>query len=163
MPVVPLVNKGRLFSVLGCGWCLPCLTVHPSFGSLWQCKQWGERRWRARAGGHNHSRAHTGRGGVGHLGLTHTGTQRGRLWTTGGRRRGVGSKNRQTTPATTSTTSVRHLPGTANAQTASAAISTAPAHQPLGSANAETTPTGAPAAAAVRTQRRDATCEGKNG
>ena len=31
------------------------------------------------------------------------------------------------------------------------------------SANAETTPAGAPAAAADRTQRPDATCEGKNG
>ena len=41
--------------------------------------------------------------------------------------------------------------------------STAPAHQPLGSANAETTPAGAPAAAADRTQRPDATCEGKTG
>ena len=41
--------------------------------------------------------------------------------------------------------------------------STAPAHQRLGSANAETTPAGAPAAAADRTQRPDATCEGKNG
>ena len=38
-----------------------------------------------------------------------------------------------------------------------------PAHQPLGSANAATTPAGAPAAAADRTQRRDATCEGKTG
>ena len=35
--------------------------------------------------------------------------------------------------------------------------------QPRGSANAETTPAGAPAAAADRTQRPDATCEGKNG
>ena len=35
--------------------------------------------------------------------------------------------------------------------------------QLLGSANAETTPAGAPAAAADRTQRPDATCEGKNG
>ena len=42
-------------------------------------------------------------------------------------------------------------------------FSTAPAHQPLGSAGAETTPAGAPAAAADRTQRPDATCEGKNG
>ena len=33
----------------------------------------------------------------------------------------------------------------------------------LGSANAETTPGRAPAAAADRTQRPDATCEGKNG
>ena len=38
-----------------------------------------------------------------------------------------------------------------------------PAHQRLGSANAETTPARAPAAAADRTQRPDATCEGKNG
>ena len=41
--------------------------------------------------------------------------------------------------------------------------STAPTHQLLGSANAETTPAGAPAAAADRKQRPDATCEGKNG
>ena len=38
-----------------------------------------------------------------------------------------------------------------------------PAHHRLGSANAETTPAGAPAAAADRTQRPDATCEGKTG
>ena len=44
-----------------------------------------------------------------------------------------------------------------------ATFSTAPTHQLLGSANAETTPAGAPAAAADRTQRPDATCEGKNG
>ena len=44
-----------------------------------------------------------------------------------------------------------------------ATSSTAPAHQQLGSANAETTPAGAPAAAADRKQRPDATCEGKNG
>ena len=56
------------------------------------------------------------------------------------------------------------LPGPADAHTAHPATSrTAPAHQPLGSANAETTPAGAPAAAADRTQRPDATCEGKNG
>ena len=36
-------------------------------------------------------------------------------------------------------------------------------NQLLGSANAETTPAGAPAATAHRTQRPDATCEGKNG
>ena len=54
--------------------------------------------------------------------------------------------------------------GAANAQTAHPATSsTAPAHQRRGSANAETTPAGAPAAAADRTQRPDATCEGKNG
>ena len=44
-----------------------------------------------------------------------------------------------------------------------ATSSTAPTHQTLGSANAETTPAGAPAAAAVRTQRPDAAREGKNG
>ena len=59
---------------------------------------------------------------------------------------------------------VRQLLGAADAQTAHpAASSTAPAHQLLGSANAETTPAGAPAAAADRTQRPDATCEGTNG
>ena len=107
--------------------------------------------------------AGTARGGTGHLGLTHTETQRGRLWTACGQRR-VGSKNSQTTPATTSTSSIRQLLGPADAQTAHpATFSTAPAHQPLGSANAETTPAGALAAAADRTQRPDATCEGKTG
>ena len=70
------------------------------------------------------------------------------------------SKNSQTTPATTSTTPVRQLLGAANAQTAHPATSST---APLGSANAETTPAGAPAAAADRKQRPDATCEGKNG
>ena len=74
-----------------------------------------------------------------------------------------GQQNRQMTPATTSTTSIRHLLGTANAQTAPATTSIALAHQPLGSANAETTPAGAPVAAADRVQRPDAACEGKNG
>ena len=56
------------------------------------------------------------------------------------------------------------LLGAADAQTAHpATFSTAPTHQRRGSANAETTPAGAPAAAADRTQRPDATCEGKNG
>ena len=44
-----------------------------------------------------------------------------------------------------------------------ATSSTAPAHQRRGSANAETTPAGAPAAAADRTQRPDATRGGTNG
>ena len=58
----------------------------------------------------------------------------------------------------------RQLLGAADAQTAHpATFSTAPTHQLLGSANAETTPAGAPAAAADRTQRPDATCEGENG
>ena len=60
--------------------------------------------------------------------------------------------------------SIRQLLGAADAQTAHPATSsTAPAHQLLGSANAETTPARAPAAAADRKQRPDATCEGKNG
>ena len=54
--------------------------------------------------------------------------------------------------------------GAVDAQTAHpATFSTAPAHQLLGSANAATTPAGAPAAAADRTQRPDATCEGEKG
>ena len=82
----------------------------------------------------------TTRGGAGHLGLTHTETQRGTLWTACGQRR-MDSKNSQTTPATTSTTTIRQLLGATDAQTAHhATTSTAPAHQPLGSANAETTP-----------------------
>ena len=61
-------------------------------------------------------------------------------------------------------TPIRQLLGAAGAQTAHpATFSTAPTPQLLGSANAETTPAGAPAAAADRTQRPDATCEGKNG
>ena len=105
--------------------------------------------------------ARTARGGTGHLGLTET--QRGRLWTACGQRC-VDSKNSQTTPATTSTSSIRQLLGAADAQTAHhATFSTAPTHQLLGSANAETTPARAPAAAADRKQRPDATCEGKNG
>ena len=88
-----------------------------------------------------------------------TETQRGRLWTACGQRR-VDSKNSQTNPATTSTSSIRQLLGAADAQTAHhATSSTAPAHQLLGSANAETTPARAPAAAADRKQRPDATCE----
>ena len=60
--------------------------------------------------------------------------------------------------------SIRQLLGAADAHTAHPATSsTAPAHQLLGSANTETTPAGAPAAAADRTQRPDATCEGTNG
>ena len=56
---------------------------------------------------------------------------------------------------------IRQLLGAADTQTAHpATFSTAPAHQLLGSANAETTPARAPA---VRTQRPNATCEGKNG
>ena len=107
--------------------------------------------------------ARTARGGTGHLGLTHTETQRSGLWTACGQRR-MDSKHSQTTPATTSTSSIRQLLGAADAQTAHhATSSTAPARQPLGSANAETTPARAPAAVADRTQRPDATCEGKNG
>ena len=82
----------------------------------------------------------------------------------GGGRGRVDSKNSQTTPTTTSTSPIRQLLGAADAQTAHPATSsTAPTHQLLGSANAETTPAGAPAAAADRTQRPDATYEGKSG
>ena len=72
------------------------------------------------------------------------------------------SKTSQTTPATTSTSSICQLLGATDAPTAHhATSSTAPANQLLGSANAETTP--AAAAAADKKQRPDATCEGKNG
>ena len=92
-----------------------------------------------------------------------TETHRGRLWTACGQRRGD-SKNSQTTPPTTSTSSIRQLLGAADAQMAHyVTFSTSPTHQLLGSANAETTPAGAPAAAADRTQGPDATCEGENG
>ena len=107
--------------------------------------------------------AGTAHGGTGHLGLTHTETQRGRLWTACGQRR-VDSKNSQTTPATTSTSSIRQLLGAADAQTTHhATFSTAPTHQLRGSVNAETTPARAPVAAADRKQQPGATCEGKNG
>ena len=86
-----------------------------------------------------------------------------RLWTACGQRC-VDSKNSQTTPATTSTSSIRQLLGAADTQTAHhVTFSTVPTHQLLGSANAETTPAGASAAAADRKQRPDATCGGKNG
>ena len=45
--------------------------------------------------------AGTTRGGVGHLGLTHTRTQRGRLWTTGGRRRCGGQQQLSNDPRNT--------------------------------------------------------------
>ena len=92
--------------------------------------------------------ARTARGGTGHLGRTET--RRGRLWTACGQRC-VDSKNSQTTPATTSTSSIRQLLGAADTQTAHyATFSTVPTRQLLGSANAETTPARAPAAAADR-------------
>ena len=107
--------------------------------------------------------AGTTRGETGHLGLTHTEPQRGRLWTSCGQRC-MDSKNSQTTPATNNTSLIRQLLGAVDAQTAHhATFSTAPTRQPLGSANAETTPARAPAAAADRKQRPNATCEGKNG
>ena len=78
---------------------------------------------------------------------------------------GVGStKTVKRPPQQPAQPPVRQLLGAADTQTAHPATSsTAPVHQRLGSANAETTPAGAPAAAAVRTQRRDATCGGKSG
>ena len=76
----------------------------------------------------------------------------------------VDSKNSQTTPATTSTSSIRQLLGAADTQTAHhVTFSAAPTHQLLGSAHAEMTPARALAAAADRKQQPDATCEGKNG
>ena len=100
---------------------------------------------------------------VGHRGGGLTEIQRGRLWRACGQRC-VDSKNSQTTPATTSTSSIRQLLGAADAQTVHhATFSTAPSHQLLGSANAETTLARAPAVAADRKQRPNATCEGKNG
>ena len=63
----------------------------------------------------------------------------------------VDSKHSQTTPPTTSTSSIRQLLGAADTQTAHhATFSTVPTGQLLGSANAETTPARAPAAAADR-------------
>ena len=77
-----------------------------------------------------------GAGGAGHLGLTHTETRRGRSGTACGQRC-VDSKNSQTTPATSSTTTIHQPLGATDTQTAHhATTSTAPAHQPLGSANA---------------------------
>ena len=75
----------------------------------------------------------------------------------------MGSKNSQTTPATTRTTLVRQLLGTMNAQAAATTTNTAQVQQPLGTANAETTQAGAQAVAANKTQQPDTTCEGKNG
>ena len=90
-------------------------------------------------------------------------TQRGRLWTACGQRH-VDSKNSQTTPATTSTSSIRQLLGAADAQTAHPATSsTAPTHQLLGSANAETTPAGAPAAAATESSDPTQHAKGRAG
>ena len=65
----------------------------------------------------------------------HTETQRGRLQMACGQRC-MDSKNSQTTPATTSTSSIRQLLSAADARTAHhATFSTAPTHQLLGSAN----------------------------
>ena len=69
--------------------------------------------------------ARTARGGTGHLGLTEA--QRGRLWTACGQRC-VDSKNSQTTPATTSTSSIRQLLGATDAQTAHHATFSTPQH-----------------------------------
>ena len=83
------------------------------------------------------------------------GPEDGGVWT---------AKNSQTTPATTSTSSIRQLLGPADAQTAHhTTSSTAPAHQRLGPANAETTPARAPAAAADRKQRPVQHAKGRTG
>ena len=96
--------------------------------------------------------AGTARGGTGHLGRTET--QRGRLWTACGQRC-VDSKNSQTTPATTSTSSIRQLLGAADTQTAHhGTFSTVPTRQLLGSANTETTPARAPRAPAAAADRK---------
>ena len=72
--------------------------------------------------------------------------------------------NSQTTPATTSTSSIRQLLGAADAQTAHpATFSTAPTHQLLGSANAETTPARAPAAAATESSNPTQHAKGRTG
>ena len=71
--------------------------------------------------------AGTAREGTGHLGLTHTETQRGRLWTACGQRR-VDSKNSQTTPPTTGTSSIRQLLGAADLQMAHHATLAQPQH-----------------------------------
>ena len=107
--------------------------------------------------------AGTARGGTGHLGLTHTETQQGRLRTACGQRR-MDNKNSQTTPATTSTSSIRHLLGATDAQMAHhATFSTAPTHQLLGSANAETTPARAPAVAPTESSNPTQHAKGRTG
>ena len=101
-----------------------------------------------------------GGGGDWHKALVVVGGGGDGLWT-----EARGQQKQSKDPSqTTSTSSIRQLLGAADAQTAHpATFSTAPTHQLLGSANAETTPARAPAAAANRTQRPDATCERKNG
>ena len=82
----------------------------------------------------------------------------------GGGQRHIDSKHSQRARQQPAQPPIRQLLGAADTQTAHPATSsTAPAHQLLGSANGETTPAGAPAAAADRTQRPDATCEGTSG
>ena len=90
--------------------------------------------------------------------------RRGRRWPRGGGPGVWAAKTVKRPPQQPAQPPVRQLLGAADAHTAHPAASrTAPAHQRLGSANAETTPAGAPAAAAGRTQRPDATCEGTSG
>ena len=91
-----------------------------------------------------------------HLGLTHTETQRGRLWTACGQRRVDKQPQQQSAHP-------QYANYWAPQTTHHATFSTAPTHQLLGSTNAETTPARVPAAAADRKQQPDATCEGKNG
>ena len=108
----------------------PYLSTPPSFPSVGFCQETpgvvprggGQPRWAVCAtvaGAHSGQTSRKGegdiwwtvgtaRGGAGHLGLTHTETQRGRLWTACGQRR-VDGKNSRTTPATTSTSSIRQL------------------------------------------------------
>ena len=90
-----------------------------------------------------------------------------RSWDGGGRPENGGvwtAKTVKRPPQQPARPPIRRLLGAADAQTAHPPTSsTGPAHQRRGSANAETTPAGAPAAAADRKQRPDATREGKNG
>ena len=121
-PVLPFACcVGALRSVGRCDWC-SCWWRFRVRGApslvCWGCAECGM-VCRLRVSGAPHQgqtsregekdiwwTARTARGGTGHLGLTHTETQRGRLRTACGQRR-VDSENSQTTPATTSTSSIR--------------------------------------------------------
>ena len=101
------------------------------------------------------------RGGAGHLGLTHTETQRGRLRTAYGQRR-MDSKYSQTTPATTSTTPIRQLLGAADAQTA-CHIQHSPNTPTTGLRERGNDTSKSTGRSGDRKQQPDATCEGQNG
>ena len=96
----------------------------------------------------------TTRGGVAHLGLTHTGMQQGRLWTKAGAWAAKTVKGPPQQPAQPqyanywALTHKRHPPQPA---------------QPRHTNHAETALAGAPPAAANKTQQLNTACEGKNG